>query len=150
MPTQLCQDIFDVHRAFIFSQYHYTTYPKASFEHALDNAQSQYSNVQSTDSILFPTMVIDDDLFEVVKYLFASSAWFNRHHGTILRFKVMIIPKAVSSVYDPDINYNYTIGNIDKYLTKRSKKYVCELITDANSTFHNTMEAWMTRLFKSQ
>eukprot|EP01084_Bolivina_argentea_P183001 315844_1 len=82
--TNTLNDIFNVHNAFLFSNYHFRTYDKDTFRKNIqgsiyyrDNAAFKKKLLSFTDNLavfnLFPQYIIDDDMLDIWKYFFSAS-----------------------------------------------------------------------------
>ena len=83
ITTKLIQDIFDVHRAFIFCNYHFEQYSTKKFQTDILNNAKDYLGIDflnqnilndniklNTKFKFFPQYIIDDDIFEIFQYIF--------------------------------------------------------------------------------
>ena len=75
---------------------------------------------QSAFNLSFhPFYVINDDIFEVMSFHFAVSSMVNRleqNQMKELKIRSIVIPAAITSIYDSEIEYKSTIELIGDYL----------------------------------
>eukprot|EP01083_Nonionella_stella_P024995 68841_1 len=131
LNADLLRDIFDVHRHFKFSSYHFYEYSVQQFRNDIIEASPTYldqelahacMNVQFKERFnLYPSYIIADDMFQTSNYMFSVSHYVHllRDKTQVLDVKLVIIPKAVHCVYDENSVFQYDIGNIDYYLHEK-------------------------------
>eukprot|EP01084_Bolivina_argentea_P017319 32348_1 len=137
-PTALIlQDIFDVHRYFRFSNYHFEEYSLHAFRNDVMKANNKYfnnnymthlmKNIEIKEMISFyPQYIICDNMFEIFDYFFSTSCYVHYLRNTLKSklissfvLKLIIIPKLIECVYDENIIFEYDIDSIDEYLFKQ-------------------------------
>eukprot|EP01084_Bolivina_argentea_P311452 539095_1 len=149
----LLQDIFDVHRHFIFSNYHFENYSLQQFREDI-GSKYLHEDIVDKDKIkekqsFHPSYIIDDDIFEVMNHIFCVSEYvselkneFRQYRNTTFDLKIIVIPKSVHSIYDEDIRYNYQIEQITDYLHKHNIYDYHRFTADMNSTqLHHQYDA---------
>eukprot|EP01084_Bolivina_argentea_P298594 514598_1 len=136
--SALIQDIFDVHRHFLFSNYHFQEYTPQQLDKdisKIDNAPGflKYHVQIDTQSSFYPSYIIDDDMFLIMEYLFMTTKYVNYLRNNLIstaqehqlfKVNVMVLPQSVVCVYDNDITFNNnidSIDNIDDYLHTHGK-----------------------------
>ena len=133
LTINLLQDIYDVHRCFIFTNYHFIHY---SLEKYINNINQNgflskqftskyFKNVKFDDSFPFnPYYIINDDMFRIITYFHGISLFVNNirtkikyNDDDINNFKLtfFVIAKSIKCVFGDDIAYNYNIGKITQY-----------------------------------
>eukprot|EP01083_Nonionella_stella_P099628 280123_1 len=126
----LCMDIFDVHKIFLFANFNFGEYTVDQFKTDIKDALGQtfvetYSKRLSFEPRfnLYPMWIIDDDMFRVFEYPFGVSCFINdlKHNLYIeqtehFEVQCVVIPQAVSCVYDEHTPFNYNIGAMEHYL----------------------------------
>eukprot|EP01084_Bolivina_argentea_P101170 181436_1 len=132
LNQNMLQDIYDVHRQFIFSNHHFSEYSLEQFRDDMMKAADNYlrdaadfvSNHQFKQRMCFyPNYIINDDMFAVMNYVFGVSQYVHyvRNNINNLTVQLVVIPRRVHSVFDDSIvyKYKYGISNIDSYLHKQ-------------------------------
>eukprot|EP01083_Nonionella_stella_P293555 998368_1 len=130
----LLSDIWSVYKCHQFTQSNWTEHSLKKFQDAITERARQFEPYlcnKSTTNIqikhdqchLYPQYLIDDDIFDVFQYHFAVSSYVNYLKNTMhieaqtpFKINAVVIPSAVSSVYDPNIAFKYGINEVDKYL----------------------------------
>eukprot|EP01084_Bolivina_argentea_P262391 443698_1 len=124
------RDVFDVHRAFVFSNFHFREYTVDNFkEDIMKNGvwhlgQTFIENIQFNKPYnLYPNYLVNDDMFSIFNYHFGISYYINYlknnlniNNGSHFILKSFVIPKSVSCIYDENKSFNYTIGYVAQYL----------------------------------
>eukprot|EP01084_Bolivina_argentea_P187017 322237_1 len=123
------QDIYDVHRQFRFSNYHFDEYSLIQFRNDIIQAGNHYlsadvvkscvSNIEFQKRMNFyPNYIINDDMFAISGYIFAVSEYVHciRNNSNNLKLNLVIIPKSINNVYDDSMLYQYKVTDIDGYL----------------------------------
>eukprot|EP01084_Bolivina_argentea_P281296 481260_1 len=131
LNSNLLQDIFDVHRQFRFSNYHFEEYTIEQFTNDLtkgigigtekDLLKKYVENDEFKARMNFhPCYIINDNMFEIFGHIFNVSSYVDyvRKHVNIFSINIMIIPALVYSVYDEDIVFDYDnhMEDFDDYL----------------------------------
>eukprot|EP01084_Bolivina_argentea_P250583 419908_1 len=140
---EFLQSILDVHRHFCFSNHHFEDYKLKDFYKDISNIAGKYlsdkfvktyiSNMKFKNRFNFnPSYIINDDMFEIMKYHFRISEYvsyltkeINIDKTPQFELKAVVIPKSIISVYDDNLIFNYgsniAINNIDRYLLSYNK-----------------------------
>ena len=128
--TSITHDIYDVHRHFKFAYFHFEDYTSNQFQQDMIKANQKYPKEtfkqEHQDRFdFYPPYLIQDDLFQVFNYIFVITQYVtylrnNVEHSQNSEFNltVMIIPKAIISVYDPTLKLKYNINSISQYLER--------------------------------
>eukprot|EP01084_Bolivina_argentea_P021080 39153_1 len=86
----------------------------------------QANKIPSID--LFPQYIIDDDIYTIWNIFFTTSHLVNKLRNSnkrntvnmqVFSLKVVVIPNRVVSVYDPQIIFEDSIGDINWYLKEK-------------------------------
>ena len=114
------QDIFDVHRCFVFNNFNFKIYSLKKYINNINNNDILLNiniNINkhqlNNNFNLTPHYIINDKIFKILNYLNASSLIINKIRKNInynFNTKFIIIPKSVISVFDDDILFNYLIN----------------------------------------
>eukprot|EP01084_Bolivina_argentea_P260536 440016_1 len=138
LNPQILQDIFDVHRCFMFTNYHFDEYSVDDYKTNLyENGKDVFGEefVQKCLSQIefkpqfdfYPTYLMNDNMFEIMQYVFGVSDYVNylRKHvkteiNLSLHIKLVIIPNKVECIYDNCIIFDESIGSVDKYLAAKN------------------------------
>eukprot|EP01083_Nonionella_stella_P308538 1089047_1 len=136
LTKSLLMDVFDIHKAFVFANFHFEEYTVShflediaeSFEHVQEWMERSADNLSFTPRFnLHPAFIVDDDIFRVFEYHFGVSLYVNAlKHGlciaknTFMEVVSIVIPRSVSCVYDEDMTFNDNIGSIDRYLIDKA------------------------------
>eukprot|EP01084_Bolivina_argentea_P123314 218534_1 len=138
VQTLLLMDIFDVHKIFKFFNFNFKEYDIADYEKDIKTCiekqgkkalgdvfiEQHINNVTFCDrSNLYPNYVINDDMFQIFDYHFGVSLFINGlknnlyfGHGSCVEVQSLVISKSISSIYDEDLLFKYSIGRIEEYL----------------------------------
>ena len=90
----ILEDIYSVHSVLLFATYRFKSYTHQEFIRNVKSSQyngyikeeSLEKAVTSMNSInLYPSFIIDDDLYQIWKYLFAASRFVSDHIENIYR-----------------------------------------------------------------
>ena len=122
----MMQDIFDVHRAFRFSNYHFEEYTEERFRADIRKAGDDFlvknfSVRQFREGMNFhPQYVIHDDMFEIFDYIFSASQYAHdlqvESFDDSRQLRLVVIPNAIKSVYDESDVFQYSFDRLDDYL----------------------------------
>eukprot|EP01084_Bolivina_argentea_P268273 455607_1 len=139
LNIDMLYDIYSVHNCFLFTNYHFKPYPKHIFINSVDANEhcKQYKNRIKSKHIpsidLYPQYIIDDNMYDILRYFFAASHVVNNFVEGNFRVKIVVIPNRVVSVYDENILFSYNITDIYQYfMIKR-----CQF---RNATMLSTLE----------
>eukprot|EP01083_Nonionella_stella_P276228 938448_1 len=137
LSFNLLIDIYNVHKCFLFGNYHFQHYDVEQF--ADDIEKSKHLNPQTKKCIknsgfedhittidLYPSYIIDDDMYETCKYLFCVSRIVHKKRETKHPFslRLCIIPKRVVCIYDHDVVIPFAINDIASYLESKRMKAI--------------------------
>eukprot|EP01084_Bolivina_argentea_P251681 422197_1 len=92
LTFSVIQDIYDVHRAFIFSNYNFKQFTIEEFNKNISKNMEIPPLIYLKQINFSPDFVIDDDVLHVFKYFFAASLHLNT--------EIIVIGKRVKCVYD--------------------------------------------------
>eukprot|EP01083_Nonionella_stella_P313023 1121750_1 len=127
----LLNDIWSVYKCYRFTQSNFTEYSFDQFNQEITERARQFKSftniqIKHDKCHLYPQYLIDDDIFGVFQYHFAVSSYVNYLKNTMhieaqtpFKINAVVIPSAVSSVYDPNATFKYGIDEIDKYLVHK-------------------------------
>eukprot|EP01083_Nonionella_stella_P126615 383324_1 len=134
----LLSDIWSVYKCYQFTQFNLTQYSLHQFnsdimerahrfEQCLHNKPTNVQ-IKHDKSYLHPQYLVDDQIFDIFKYHFAVSCYVDYLKNTMhiearapFTINAVIIPSAVSSVYDPSIAFKCSINEIDQYLVDKKE-----------------------------
>eukprot|EP01084_Bolivina_argentea_P018660 34714_1 len=149
MMQLLLTDIYTTHKLFIFTNFNFEEYNKNDFKkdikkHAItilgENTIEQYSqHVESMDEVnLYPSYLVNDNVFEIFEYHFAISYYLNylKHglfieNGQRFQLKAVVIPSEITCVYDSNVIF-HKIGRMMKYLSKKKVNNFCAFQINRN------------------
>ncbi len=116
----LC-DIYNIHKCFLFANYHFQLYSIPMFRNSIDRELKSYARFIPTVN-LYPQYVIDDDLHTIWKYLFAASYLLQDQiqNNKTFTLKICIIPHRIVSIYDENILFPIHITNVEEYLKSKN------------------------------
>eukprot|EP01083_Nonionella_stella_P173197 596699_1 len=131
--ADLLIDIFNTHRIYQFSNFHFKSYEKDQFIKAIqtnkfiDENRDQTVNCfaekyeTTTPFTLYPPWIIVDDQFIICNYFFCASYIVNKLRANAMRDRyklcIYIIPSKVASIYDENIVFPLTItSDVSAYL----------------------------------
>eukprot|EP01084_Bolivina_argentea_P024449 45552_1 len=132
--STLLQDVFNVHRWFLFNDYHFEKYSK---DHCRRDVMStccqQYlpelnkSDIQLNESFNFHhSYLIFDDIFQIFDLVFdvsrfVDNVFTNKKHdrGKKLQIDLIIIPNAVKCIYGDQIVFEHGTGTVEEYLAEK-------------------------------
>eukprot|EP01083_Nonionella_stella_P052164 138491_1 len=134
----LLSDIWSVYKWHRFTQSNLTEYPLHQFKRniiarahrfkSLLRNKSANIQIKHDNCYLYPQYLIDDHIFDLFKYHFAVSCYVDYLKNTMhiearapFTINAVIIPSAVSSVYDPRIAFKCSINEIDQYLVDKKE-----------------------------
>eukprot|EP01083_Nonionella_stella_P087227 242578_1 len=128
----LC-DIYNVHKCFLFANYQFKHYDVNEFadhieqcKHLNPQTKQYIAGIALEDHIttlnLYPSHIIDDDMYQICKYWFCASRIVHKGREAKNPFSLTIcsIPQRVVSLYDQDVVIPFAIHDIEQYL--RSKQ----------------------------
>eukprot|EP01084_Bolivina_argentea_P102159 183062_1 len=127
---ELLNDIFNVHRSFLWINYHFYEYEKSQWIETIQNAQTMSSLdftlptwpvIKQNDPFNFyPSYLIDDNVFSIMNYFFMISFYVNKIqelcNTSQFELHAFIIPKSTTCVYDKNTSFDHDIGDINEYL----------------------------------
>eukprot|EP01083_Nonionella_stella_P126616 383325_1 len=130
----LLRDVWSVYKCHRFTQFNLTQYSLDQFKEDIkgrvhlfeQSLRNKTTNINDDKCHLYPQYLIDDDIFEIFKYHFAVSSYVNYLKNTMyieeqnpFKINAVVIPTAVSSVYDPNHAFKYSITEIVDYLSSK-------------------------------
>eukprot|EP01084_Bolivina_argentea_P242106 406259_1 len=126
LTMNLLQDIYDVHRSFQFKHFHMIDYkPKHYVNDILNNMYLEQPGISKRFGFN-PTYIINDNLFDVIHYIYAVSSYIHKTMNSMKQNKheirILIICKAVECVFDDKLIFPYNIDTVEQYL--KGKKQV--------------------------
>eukprot|EP01083_Nonionella_stella_P025328 69750_1 len=139
LSIELLHDIYNAHKCFLFANYHFEHYDVTQFAQHIQNCTRLNDNITkyvenasianritSTTINLYPSYVIDDDMYKIWKYFFSASHLVHNemqnNNGFSLR--MYVIPKRVICIYDNDIIIPFGIDDIATYLESKQMNAV--------------------------
>ena len=143
---ELIRDIFNSHKVFIFGSFNCSDYKLDEFYDDITTAEHKiFGDAICTPYIaqkgksgkmqiseerlnhkatLYPSWLIQDDLFEVLQFNFAVGHWINELRTEDIRKRLnvfcCVIPEKVVSLYDHSVIYEHSIGDIKEYLDSKA------------------------------
>ena len=133
---QIMEDILNTHRVFIFGAFNCTLYTLDEFKNDVQTAERDILGITLCSSCLsdgrisggvtlFPSYLIQDDLFQVFAHIFAASDGVDRmlkckDNGVGMDVFCCVIPENVVSLYDHEAFCEYSIGDIDEWVDGKS------------------------------
>eukprot|EP01083_Nonionella_stella_P276229 938454_1 len=151
LTSQLLIDIYNVHKCFLFSNYHFMDYGVKDF--ANDIQKRKHLNPQTKQNIksigfedkittinLYPSYIIDDDMYQTCKYLFCASHIVHQQmqNNNHVSLRMCIVPKRVVCVYDPAMIIPFGINDIESYLESKQMKAIKMNIRHSEDTISIT------------
>eukprot|EP01084_Bolivina_argentea_P239394 402373_1 len=123
LQYSLLQDIFDVHRAFLFTQYHFRDYNLNQFLQTIPETKEHIDELQQISPTFNfnPSYIINDDLFEIARYLFATTIHLTSINGPYA-YHIFIICKNIEAIYDVTVRIKCNI-DVGQYLTTNGFLY---------------------------
>ena len=141
MTLNLLSDIYGVHKALVFGQLQREDYSINDF---LQNIKTAEMNVFENDICsraisnddprfalsFYPKYLIDDDIFGVMACHYAVSSVLNGmvkelNDDESLHILSVVVPAAVNSRYNLDVQYNPTMDDVEKYVQRQTASGVC-------------------------
>ena len=146
----LLSDIYSAHRAFLMANERFAEY---SFPDFVENARALNSTSDDTNidqvipdiqlavtkvtplaSNFYPSFLIQDDLFAVMRYHFAVSRVVHdlREQRTAydIHVRCIVIPERTVLLYDSSIEHECSILNVTEYLEEKTvDKYQCRVFS---------------------
>eukprot|EP01084_Bolivina_argentea_P299751 516725_1 len=131
LSAGLLMDIFDVHRLFIFSNFHFKEYSVDDFKEDIKQKGTQIigekfieryvNNIKMQERFnLYPQYIVNDNIFRVFDYHFGVSLFINTLKNKLylkkLKIRSIVIPKLITCIYEDKLYFEYNIGLIDDYL----------------------------------
>eukprot|EP01084_Bolivina_argentea_P311449 539092_1 len=131
LDMDLLQDIFDVHRGFVFTNYHFKCYSENEYKSEIRKVANKGLHSQFIENHVLnskfeerlnfhPSYVVNDDIFEVFNYIFNVSCYIsylrNNIHNIHFQVECIVIPESVEWIYDENMKLIFTIDSIDQYL----------------------------------
>eukprot|EP01084_Bolivina_argentea_P193897 332639_1 len=148
LNESLLHDIFDVHRAFKFSNYHFLDYSANEFKADIANNGNRYlghkfveqyiNNIRFEPRFNFhPKYLIQDDIFSVFNYVFATSYYVhylknNMYLNMCFELNLIIIPKSITCIYDENMTFKHNIDRIEEYLFAQNVHHYARSIFRSN------------------
>ena len=136
LTANLLIGIYGVHKALLFGQFQFKEYTKKDFMTDIKEAEQRVFDEPICSPIIekhesafnlsfHPSYLINDDMFEVMACHFAVSALVNRlekkqFDGNELTILSLVVPVAITSIYDPVIDYKSTIKVVADYINSIS------------------------------
>eukprot|EP01083_Nonionella_stella_P054921 144941_1 len=130
LSQSLLMDIYDVHKIFVFANFHFREYDMREFVSNISNAFGDRF-IETCVPFkprfnLYPNYIIDDDIFRVFDYHFGVSLFVNTlksnlyiEKNTVFEVQCIVIPQSVSCVYDPHMGPVGRIGAMSKFLINK-------------------------------
>eukprot|EP01083_Nonionella_stella_P091157 254771_1 len=148
LSFHLLYDIYNVHKCFLFANYHSIHYDTVQFVNDIQNCKHFDSsikrcirNIGFEDTIiantidLYPSYIIDDDMYAICKYFFCASRVVNKERETNnndFAFTMCIIPKRIVCIYDNDVTIPFGIADIESYLEAKQMNVVKITVAHSN------------------
>eukprot|EP01084_Bolivina_argentea_P084696 153129_1 len=125
-------DIYSVHNIFLFTNYHFQSYHTDEFianiagnKYFSDKEVELLSNIKNASiptMYLYPSYVIDDDMYLIWNYFFATSYLTHKlkQLKQMLTVKIFVIPKRICCIYDEQMILKPLNGlSVDEYLISK-------------------------------
>eukprot|EP01083_Nonionella_stella_P075772 206099_1 len=127
--ANLLIDIFNVHRIYKFSTFHFESYEKRQFIKAIQSNKfikenkdqiakifdEKYENNTCAPFTLYPSWLIVDDQFIICNYFFCASYIVNKLRANTMqnhyKLCICVIPNKVVSIYDDNIVFPFSIAS---------------------------------------
>ena len=138
LDHSLIRDIFDTHKVFMFGSFNCYQYKPEEFRKDIEKTEKKLfggaicprkllPDEKDRKNTIFPSLLIQDDLFQICAHFFAVSDGVNRLlSSNILKTNqsvfCCVIPEKVVSLYDHEASYQYSLGNVVQWLKKKSMK----------------------------
>eukprot|EP01084_Bolivina_argentea_P238116 400055_1 len=154
LNIQLLYDIYNVHNIFKFTNYQFAKYTKDQFihdvekNHYFEKQKSAKTFIAAIDSVrehlptvrLFPQYVIDDDMYSVWNYFFATSYLVNKlltlknkqFNRDKFNVKITIIPNRVVSIYDENVQFRFN-GDINEVIQSTKLQFIQSSLSVSDS-----------------
>ena len=159
-------DIYSVHKALSFGQFKFQNYTKKDFLRDIGEAvQKAFRTVNFSPIIearngifnlsFHPSYIINDDMFEVMACHFAVSSLVNQMDRNLVKvneltIRSVVVPEAVTSIYDMNIEHQSSIKQLEVYLKfiSPSKPHVClQFESNINDVDAMTQTLWKITSF---
>eukprot|EP01083_Nonionella_stella_P149751 476036_1 len=118
-------DVYNVHKCFLFTNYHFKHYNVKEFTEDLQNCKHLQNCTDLTfkeDDFatlnLYPSYIIDDDMSNICKYFFCGSHIVQKESkwNTAFTLRICIIPRSVVCIYDERVIMPFDSDDIEFYL----------------------------------
>eukprot|EP01083_Nonionella_stella_P239450 838037_1 len=131
LNVELLHDIYNVHKCFLLGNYHFTHYDVSQFSKDIQNCKylkpniKKYiesvaieSSITTTTIDLYPSYIIEDDMYAACKYFFCASRIVHQEtqNNDDFSLRMCVIPNHVICIYDDDIIIPFGIDDIASYL----------------------------------
>eukprot|EP01083_Nonionella_stella_P025327 69743_1 len=131
LNVELLHDIYNVHKCFLLGNYHFTHYDVSQFSKDIQNCKylkpniKKYiesvaieSSITTTTIDLYPSYVIEDDMYATCQYFFCASRIVHQEtqNNDDFSLRMCVIPNHVICIYDDDIIIPFGIDDIASYL----------------------------------
>eukprot|EP01083_Nonionella_stella_P239449 838034_1 len=134
LNVELLHDIYNVHKCFLLGNYHFTHYDVSQFSKDIQNCKylkpniKKYiesvaieSSITTTTIDLYPSYIIEDDMYAACKYFFCASRIVHQEtqNNDDFSLRMCVIPNHVICIYDDDIIIPFGIDDITSYLESK-------------------------------
>ena len=165
LNMKMVVDVYGVHKAMKYGMHQRETYRKSDFMADIKRAECSILDedcvskrlrkldIDATVSFQ-PEYVIEDDMFETVNCLLALSVMVNRLRDDVrvqneFRVKCVVVPKAVTSIYEPTRTYRRQIDEITSFLHKEKPipvqiEHITDILTDLVTSAMATASSHLT------
>ena len=152
LSHSLMQDIFDIHRVFRFSNYHFDEYTEEQYLADIKSGPgSDYlsrNHKFSAGFNLHPQYIIHDDMFEIFKYVFSASEYAQglqaELHDENRQLRSVVIPRAIKSVDDESDVFHHNFDRLDDYLFETAGDAFDKIILKTQSD--RVINKWLSSL----
>ena len=159
LNNELMRDIFNTHKIFMFGAFNCTLYTLSNFRDNVAKAEKDilgnpgYSKRLRPrkfrdNATLFPTFLIDDDIFQVFAWFFGVSQWINdilipEMNAQSVRQNIFcfVIPDRTVSLYDDNVVYDDRLTDIEVWIKSEMPNVVyCKTFANYNHTSNDVMD----------
>ena len=138
LDQSMIRDIYDTHKVFMFGSFNCYQYKSEEFRKDVETVERKLFGTavcppallpgdNDKKSIIFPSYLIRDNIFEIARYFCSVSDAVNRLSGRNALVPgqnvfCCVIPERIVSLYDHLAIYEHTFGNVVQWLKSKSMK----------------------------
>eukprot|EP01084_Bolivina_argentea_P186025 320710_1 len=138
----LLMDVYSVHKCFLYVNYAFKHHTKEEYIKCLQQTPYFDTAIYQYHLEFDPYFLIKDDIFEVMKYFFATSRYISnmkqqqKHREGQFTLSIFIKGSNINCIFDENIKYVSTIKDIPRYIRRKLNPYNQKMQKKSVQIFH--------------